>query len=362
MGKILEALDKNRAWKTFRHAKTVFDVLGFFGFWPWVAVAGGVGMGVIATVPLWAKILIGLAVISLLLLLALLKRLLEESKITNQEEGPPQFPQSKAKHALGATLVVAVIIVAAVISHEPFKKTDPPKVDPPAQMPKLSDPLTQTAPLTTPPKYSSSSHGKDKPKGVPVTATGPVTVQSGGVASIGQQGGQTASTIINNVPQELHPPMIVSLAHPKGLTITVENPNDAVMEGIHWELVVFRASDFAFLSYKTQNIGYVKAHSKSAPYSMDLNSIPRATEGGELPAGGNVAVGDKLVGTLVVDCPMCAGKSLIISLVWGVSGWIFERQGDYGLLLPTSMTKDGVARFISALETTAGDSDRSSIR
>lgn len=96
----------------------------------------------------------------------------------------------------------------------------------------------------------------------------------------------------------------VALINPSDPAIIVENQSYSVADEVRWELVMFRTSDQAFFSYVTQNIGYVKPRSKSAPYSMELNTLPH------LPSDGRLTVGDNFMGTLSVDCPLCKGKHI----------------------------------------------------
>ena len=162
--------------------------------------------------------------------------------------------------------------------------------------------------------------------------------------------------LLSNMPKRIPAPtatgplaksnisLTVLISSPSDPAITVENPSDAVVDGVRWELVMFRTSDQAFFSYVTQHIGYVKPHSKSARYTMQLNSLPHA------PGGGQLIDGDKLIGTLSVDCPICKGNTLIVSFVWGSSGWFFEMpEGNGKLLLPKDMSQGGIEQFIDSL-------------
>jgi hypothetical protein len=122
---------------------------------------------------------------------------------------------------------------------------------------------------------------------------------------------------------------------------------------------MFRTSDLAFFSYVTQNIGYIKAHSKSAPHLMQPNSLLHAPGFGEIPGGDHISEGDSLIGTLSVDCPLCKGITMIVSFVWGQTGWFFQTPAGNGkLLLPTDMTKVGVSRYIETLKAMSVPAER----
>lgn len=150
--------------------------------------------------------------------------------------------------------------------------------------------------------------------------------------------------------------LTVSLVGPTDPAIVVDNQTDNVAEGITWELVMFRTTDGAFFSYATQNIGYVKPHSKSARYTMQLNTLPRA------PGGGQIANGESFIGTLAVDCPTCLGTTVIVSFAWGSSGWFYQvPDGNGRLLLPKDMSKGTVSQFIELINAAVKSDQRTPI-
>ena len=139
----------------------------------------------------------------------------------------------------------------------------------------------------------------------------------------------------------------ISLVDPIDPAIVVDNQTDSLAEGITWELVMFRTTDKAFFSYATQNVGYVKPHSKGSRQSMQLNTLVQAPGG-----GGRIASGESFIGTLSIDCPLCRGTTLIVSFVWGSSGWFYKvPDGDGRLILPKGISKDTVSQFIDRLNT-----------
>jgi len=100
----------------------------------------------------------------------------------------------------------------------------------------------------------------------------------------------------------------------------------------------------------TGQVGYLKPHSKGPPYLMQLNTLPHAPGSGEIPGGGQLVNGDDLVGTLAVDCPMCKGNTFVVKFVWGTTGWFYEVPDEHGMILvPRSMTKELVTKFVEGL-------------
>jgi hypothetical protein len=73
-----------------------------------------------------------------------------------------------------------------------------------------------------------------------------------------------------------------SIINPVMPSIIVENTSDKVAQGVIWELAVFRARDLVFVSLPTQNIGFIKPHSRSAPYEMFSPGIPIFTKNGSV--------------------------------------------------------------------------------
>lgn len=143
----------------------------------------------------------------------------------------------------------------------------------------------------------------------------------------------------------------VFLVNPTSPAI-IENHSDTLADRVTWELVMFRKNDDAFLSYLTQEIGYIKPHSRSAPYEMNLNSLPHA------PGGGQLVDGDVCAGSLVVDCPSCRAITVAIGFVWGHSGWFYELPRANGKLLkPKEMSPEMIRKFVDLLTTTTIESN-----
>lgn len=142
-----------------------------------------------------------------------------------------------------------------------------------------------------------------------------------------------------------------SIVDPVSPAIVVENTSDQVAQGVIWELILFRARDLTFVSQPTQNIGFVKPHSKSAPYWMFSPGIPRYTKDNVAMRDGDIKVGDSLTGTLIVDCPNCTGVTYIVHFEWGQGGWFSEmKQMDGKLALPKEMTNEGIEKYITGLD------------
>jgi hypothetical protein len=47
--KFFEALDRNRTWKVFRHARAIGDIFAYFGIWAWVWYLVSTVMGIVVS-------------------------------------------------------------------------------------------------------------------------------------------------------------------------------------------------------------------------------------------------------------------------------------------------------------------------
>lgn len=161
-------------------------------------------------------------------------------------------------------------------------------------------------------------------------------------------------------PSDVQPIQLSALfANPKSPTVMVENQSDRVADKITWEAVLYRESDMTLLSFATQDIGYVKAHSRGANYSIDLPNIQKLTIGGGSP---QIAIGDVFTGSISFDCADCKGVTYIVHLIWGSSGWTYEVP-NLGARL--AVTKDqsfeGKQRWVQALTALAPPNARKPI-
>jgi hypothetical protein len=73
--KLFEALEQNRAWRVFRHAKALGDIFSYFGVSAWIAsvlaIMAAAAVTWLASLPIWAKVLVGLSATFLILLVAI---------------------------------------------------------------------------------------------------------------------------------------------------------------------------------------------------------------------------------------------------------------------------------------------------
>ena len=151
----------------------------------------------------------------------------------------------------------------------------------------------------------------------------------------------------------------VSLVGPSAPALVVENRSDSIADRLTWELVMFRTTDQALFSYPTQEIGYIKPHDKSARYDLGLENKFHAAGAGDVTTG-QIMKGDMFIGCMLVDCPSCAGVTLIVGFTWGSSGWFYEYPGASGKLIlpPVLVSKTVIAGYITFMEKTIDPTKR----
>lgn len=131
--RLLEALDRNTAWRVFRHVKTAGDVFAYFGGWIWVATGVGAVLSYITSSPWHIKLILGLLSIVLVLGGALLRKLLRAAPASEDESVSP-VSGSKARGIMSAVGMTVVIALAIVISSklQPTKPPGPTPIPSPA--------------------------------------------------------------------------------------------------------------------------------------------------------------------------------------------------------------------------------------
>ncbi len=156
MGKLLEALDRNKYWKVFRHAKAAGDIFDYFGGWIWLsgfaATACGAFLSHFAALPGYGKALVGLVAFLVVLLIALVGILIAGSftKEAESENLPSRSPSRARKLArtLGAIAMPMIVIVAALMSVKPRTAMPVPPRAPSLAI--CSPALTGSAPVEPP--------------------------------------------------------------------------------------------------------------------------------------------------------------------------------------------------------------------
>jgi hypothetical protein len=122
-------------------------------------------------------------------------------------------------------------------------------------------------------------------------------------------------------------------------------------------MVAFRTSDLSYFGFATQSVGYIKARSESARYSLDLPNIQKSSDG-----NGQIIDGDELTGSISVDCPQCDIQTYIVHFVWGHTAWFFESPKKAGYLVPKDMSKDGRMKYIQLLTNSMSAKDKTDMK
>lgn len=158
-------------------------------------------------------------------------------------------------------------------------------------------------------------------------------------------------------PQEVDDDLSMGIVNAQSPSLVFENSSDKVVEGLTWELVMFRTSDSATFSFATQDVGYVKPHAKTAQYAMSLATLPKAENGGK-----QITIGDSFLGSIAVDCPLCKGATYIVHFIWGQSGWFFKLPNDHGgLVLPKGTSSQAIEAYAATIESIANTEKKQEI-
>jgi hypothetical protein len=151
-------------------------------------------------------------------------------------------------------------------------------------------------------------------------------------------------TTIGHAKVEVPVQLSAVFQDPSSPSLIVSNPSDDVVENVLWAMVAFRTSDLAFFGFQTQSIGYIKAHSSSANYSIELDKMAKSTDG-----DAQIKEGDELTGSVSIDCPKCTVHTYVVHFIWRREGWYFEAPLQAGYVVPKDMSKEGRSAYIREL-------------
>ena len=157
------------------------------------------------------------------------------------------------------------------------------------------------------------------------------------------KGGRRKETPIPGAPPQSIPIEISAMFYePKDPSIVVTNSSDDVAEGVTWAMIAIRKSDLGYFGFVTQSIGYIKPHSESGRYALQLDTLAKGSDA----ADKQIHDGDELTGSISIDCPHCQGRTYIVHLVWKQSGWFFEFEHKSEYVAPKDMSPEGRTRYM----------------
>jgi hypothetical protein len=195
---------------------------------------------------------------------------------------------------------------------------------------------------------------KPTPTALPAVPIGPVITPRvppavATVHGLNPQLPKTPTSAVSATQTSIPIMLSATIMNPLNPMIVVTNHSDQVAEDVTWAMILYRASDNVFFSYKTQTIGYIKANSISANYEMNLPGNLGISDGNE-----QIKAGDDLTGSLSVDCPHCQIQTYVVHFDWGQSGWLYESEIKAGYIVPKNpLSKEARAAYIQALKSKA---------
>jgi hypothetical protein len=139
--------------------------------------------------------------------------------------------------------------------------------------------------------------------------------------------------IIKQMDLEAIPPVVgLRFVYPKSPALELINESDAIAKDIKWPVVLWNM-DLPDrkdpLPIPTSGFDWLRPHDKGGPQNL-FNTPPVAPL---------LKPGDRLFGSASVVCPTCArGRSYIVYIVWGESGWVSEVESEKSghLAIPTN--------------------------
>ena len=105
--KVLDALDRNKPWKVYRHGSALYNLLKALGIWPKYASLGGLVVGLpvayFSALAVWAKILLGLIVAMIVAVISLVIVIHSRLRSVEHVVLPDQTPASDGLEFAGWT-------------------------------------------------------------------------------------------------------------------------------------------------------------------------------------------------------------------------------------------------------------------
>ena len=138
----------------------------------------------------------------------------------------------------------------------------------------------------------------------------------------------------------------IRLVHPKSPALLLVNQSAVVAREIKWTVALWNMdlsdrNDPLPIPIKT--FDWIRPNEVGGPQQIFNNLIVNSF----------LKSGDRLMGTISVNCPECTrGRTYVVFIVWNEGGWFSEVEIDKpgSVLVPESVLNDGLAKFLKALE------------
>jgi len=164
--------------------------------------------------------------------------------------------------------------------------------------------------------------------------------------------GNNNRVVMNGVPlragsptqlsDESMPDVNLRFVSPQFPKLVLANPSEHTASNIKWASALWNLDlkgRVAPLPIPIDTFDWIKPHKTSGPLNVcDRPAITRLLKHG-----------DRVFGSVSVDCPQCArGKTYIVDIIWGEGGWFTEIQHEESgnLFIPAHVSSEGLANFV----------------
>lgn len=157
--------------------------------------------------------------------------------------------------------------------------------------------------------------------------------------------------ILKQMNKETVPPLVgLRFVGRKFPALQAINESSAIAKDIRWAVALWnmdRPADVNPLQIRSGTFDWLKPHDEGGPQNIFQ------------PVVQSLKAGDRLFGTVSVNCPECSrGRTYIVYIVWGESGWFSEidSEQDGRLIVPHHPETDRDAYFKSLEAAASGPS------
>lgn len=155
-------------------------------------------------------------------------------------------------------------------------------------------------------------------------------------------------------PKESPADVALRFVYPKSPALVIANLSDSLARDIKWTVVLWNM-DLPDrndpLPIPVSTFDWLKARDEGGP--QDLFNGPLVAP--------LLKPGNRLFGSVSVDCPACArGRTYIVYIVWGQGGWFSEVENERSgrIIVPPKFLKDSREKYFKALEAAIPENSR----
>jgi hypothetical protein len=150
------------------------------------------------------------------------------------------------------------------------------------------------------------------------------------------------------------PDVTLRFVYPKAPALVIANPSDSVVRDIKWAVGLWNMDlpdrDDP-LPIPVSTFDWIRPHDEGGPQNLFDGPLVAPL----------LKSGNRLFGSVSVLCPECSrGRTYIVYIVWGKSGWFSEVENEKAgkLIIPANFLKEGREAYFKALEAAVPEKSR----